>query len=82
MFRGTMANTLRRFILLVVCQVFFQGSPGTATLCNLEGSFTEQLVVTQAGIRWRTFPEYLRTVLGDLDQFGGDDGIQPYEVTE
>ncbi len=77
-----MANTLRRCILPVLGEVLFQGGPGPAFLCNLQGSFTECLVIAETAFGWRALPQYRRAVLGDLDQFGRDDCIQPYEVPE
>jgi len=55
------------------CPVFF---------CNRKSGRTQGVVIHKAALRWRGFAENGRGILGHLDQFGGDQGIEPDQISK
>ena len=56
--------------------------PGPVAVGDIERRRPQGRVLGDAGLRRSRFPEDLRCVLGDLDKFGRDQGVEPDEVGE
>ena len=70
------------FFLLVLCDVLPEHRAGLVTVSDLERRRPQGRMFGDTGLRRSRLPEDLGGVLGDLDEFGGYQGIEPEEVAE
>jgi len=63
-------------------QVFSKSWNISILLSYLERLLTKPVVILSAGVRRRCVPEDGRDILGYLDKFGRDDGVEPDQILE
>ena len=66
--------------LLVFSEMLHEGSAGPVLLGHFQGNLAKGVVFCDTALRRGRFPRDRRGVLGDLDQFGSNDGIEPDKI--